>query len=359
MIAAKFLVFVLLGVYLRKPIEKGIGVRETLQLTVGLGALGAVLFAISPQFIIILGLSLGMLISRQIESNHLLFQSSDLGKRSFLYSILIASAVLLLFPFQYYPILIWITAGAFIVLAIATIAILKDAHLPYFRNFTTSIKYYYPKGIIFGLLLIFLLNPLFIPERFFFHLFWGVENFPSRLALRFTVAAIYFSAILFLEILRVKTIILTKSKAIMLVGGGFFSYLVIPFLIQNVFIFILSLFVYISGIIVLIDVSFIRTLPFSPFDPSSNITATPSKGHSGFISQSLFWIIIGLFLFYIPPTIIVVDAQSIFAMFGLTGIEQLTWSPAFWTLFYTPALYMFLCVPITIFVVIFGIFKSF
>ncbi len=352
------LIFIIIGIYLRKPLEKAIGIKETLLLSIGLGALGLVLFAIDPQFIIILSFTFGILISRQMQSNHLLFKSSDLGKRSFLYSMLIATAVLLLVPYQFYPLLIWIVAGIFIVLAGVIIISLKESHLAYFGNFTGNISHWYLKGIAFGLLLIFLLNPLFAPERFFFHVFWGLENFPTRLALGFTIAAIYMYSILLFEILRIKNVKFSRIIVVSLLGAGIFCYLVMPFLLQNVFIFLLSFFLFITGFIALIDISFIRALQFSQFQDVRDDLSVSSRGHSGFISQSLFWVIIGLFLFYIPPTIIVVDAQAIFELLGLTGIQQLSWSPMFWTLFYSPAIYMVLVVPITVFVLIFGISKT-
>lgn len=351
------LIFVVVGVYLRKPIERGIGTRETILLSIGLGALGSILFAFSPQFIIILGLPLGLLISRQMQSNHLLFKSTELGKRSFLYSMIIATAILLLIPYQFYPIMLWFVAGVFVVLAAAIMIILKEEHLAYFGNFSSNIRFWYPKGVTFGLLLIFLLNPLFAPERFFFHVFWGVENFPTRLTLGVAVAAIYLTAILFFEILRLKNLTVSKGKALLLMAAGLFCYLVVPFLLQSVLVFILSFFIFIAAFIALIDVSFIRTLPFPEFQ---SVTEKPSsRGHSGFISQSLFWVMIGLFLFYIPPTIIVVDAQAIFELLGITGLESLTWSPMFWTFFYAPPIYMFLVIPITFYVIIFGVIVIF
>ncbi|MHA1267190.1 MAG: GxGYxYP domain-containing protein [Candidatus Helarchaeota archaeon] len=360
---ALLLIFVLLGVALKSPIEKQIGVRETFVLSIGLGALGALMFAFSEQFIILLGFPLGILLSRQIQSNHLVFKFETLGKRSFIYSLVIAIAILLLVHYEFYPILIWITSSTFIILAISLIILLNNTHTGYFRNFSTSIHHGYLKGVSFGLLLILLFNPLFAPERFFFHMVWGLENFPTRLTLGFAVAAVYISVVLLQELLRLKNFSFSKRNALILMGIGVCCYLVLPLFFQHVVIFILSFFLYILGVMALLEVSFLKTLPFaSPSIKSGsalkNVEGNTIKGQSSFISQSLFWLILGLFLFFIPPTIIIVDSQAIFELLGITGIEQLTWAPAFWTIVYIPSFYAFLVIPLTIFVLLFGIINT-
>ncbi|NVM52658.1 MAG: hypothetical protein HWN66_03060 [Candidatus Helarchaeota archaeon] len=346
------------GIQLRSLIEKKIGVRETIYLAIGLASCGFLLFALSPQFIIILGFPLGILLSRQVQSNHLLFDSSPLGKRSFLYSFLIAAVVILLVPFQYYPQLVWIISILFIIISIMILISFKDSHLRFFENFSSDIRHWYLKGVLFGFLLILLLNPFFAPERFFFHIFWGLESFPTKLTIAFAVAALYLSVILCFELLRWKDISLSKTKAIILMSAGLLCYLIMPLLLQSVFCFIFSIFLYILGVIAIADTFILSSLPLPKLHVPTINTPLKAKDPRHFLSQTFFWFIIGLFLIFIPPTVIVVDSQEAFSFLGLTGIDQLSWSSTLWALFYIPPTYMFLVAPITIFVLIFGVIKT-
>ncbi len=352
-----YLLFLILsmfvGLQFRVFIEKRIGTRETLTVSLSLASAGLLLFAVNPQFIIILGFPLGMLLSQQMQSNHLIFQSPALGKKSFLYSLILAAVVVLLVPYPAYPQLIWIIAITFLVISSSLLLLLKGSHVPYFSNFGEKIKWWYPKGVLYGFCLVLLMNPFFAPERFFFHVFWGLEAAPTRLSLAFAVASLYLLAIFVIELLRVKHLILSKKTALTLLSLGFLSYIFVPFLGQNVLLFIGTIFLYLFGLLALLNTVLISSLPFPKL--GSPITKDPR----GFISQTLFWLIIGLFLTFIPPTIIVVDSQAVFTMIGLRGIEQLTWTPAIWTAFYTPTIYTLLVVPLTLYVIVFGIFKSF
>ncbi|MHA1426156.1 MAG: GxGYxYP domain-containing protein [Candidatus Helarchaeota archaeon] len=338
-----------IGIQLRVVIENRIGIHATMILSITLSSVGFLLFAMRPQLIIILGFPLGILLARQIQSNHLVFESSALGKRSFLYSVLIAGVVVLLVPSQYYPYLIWITAIIYVFVSIALITLFKNSCLPYFNNFNHKIRQWYLRGILYGFCFILLFNPSFVPQRFFFHVFWGLETSPTKLSLSFTIAAIYILAILIFELLRLNMTRNSRKIALSLFSAGVICYITIPFLVQGVVFFVGSILLYIVGLLAVMDTLIITALPFPTLE------VTRSSDPRGFVSQTLFWTIFGLFLIFIPPTIIVVDAQAVFGFIGLTGIEQIVWSPLAWTLFYTPVIYMILVIPVTIYIIIFGI----
>ena len=139
---------------------------------------------------------------------------------------------------------------------------------------------------------------------------------------------------------------------------GISAYILTPFLIHHPISFIISNFLFIFVILAAINAIFLSTLPLSNLPLQPPQLDLPQKNPSGFLSQFTFWITIGFLLTFVPPTILVVDSQAIFNLMGITGIEQLTWSSSVWSLFYTPPIYMFMVIPITVFVLIFGIFKT-
>ncbi|MHA1650897.1 MAG: GxGYxYP domain-containing protein [Candidatus Helarchaeota archaeon] len=353
-----FIISIYLGINLKSFLEKRIGVRATTIFAISFASLGFLLFSFSPQLIIIFGFPTGILLSRQIQSSHLLYNSLKVGKRSFLYSILFAAIIILLIPFQYYTDLIWVTALSFIGISSILCFSFKKAHLNYFQDFPTKIRFWYPKGVAFGILFFFLLTPCFIPERYYFHLLWGLENFPTKNTLALAVATIYLATILLFELLHLKNVSISKKYALILLTFGFTSYLFLPFIVQNIFCFILSISLYIFGLISILDAFILSSLPFPT--QQASFTKMPYLGRDprNFLSQTFFWIIIGLFLFFIPPSIIIVDSQAVFSFIGLTGINQLSWSPIFWSICYTPPAYIFLCIPLTIYVLLFGIIQT-
>ncbi len=352
-----FLFSLFIGIYIKKYLERAFGFYEAVQLSFGLAALGIILFAIVPQSIIVLGIPLGSLLSEQVQSSHLLFNSSSLGKRSFFYSLLLAGTLILLVPFQYYPILLYSISIIFPVIASLILFFFKRAHLCYFSGFSADIRYWYPKGVLFGIMLMLLFQPTYAPERFFFYIFWGLENFPTKATIAFAVAATYLAAIVFYELLRVKNFSLSKPKSLLILGLGMSCYIFSPFLLQNPLIFIFSHFLFVFGILTFLDLYIISPLPFSEYSKTPP-SWFKGKDPRGFVGQFSFWLLFGLFLIFVPPTVIVVDSQAAFTYLGITGIEQLSWSPFMWAIFYTPSLYMFLAIPIIFYVILFGILRT-
>jgi hypothetical protein len=344
-----------LGVFVKKYLEKLVGSRETIQLSLGLASIGIILFSITTKFSILLGFPLGIILSQQLQSNHLLFKSPTLGKKSFLYFFLIAAIIILVVPFQYYTSLIYIIAIVFTTASIIIIIYFKNAHLNYFIGFSSNIRYWYPKGLVAGIMLNFLLNPTYAPERFFFQIFWGLENFPTKQTIAFAIGLTYLAVIILSELLRLKGISISKFKSFILMIIGISCYIFCPLLNQSPFIFLLSNFVFIFGLLTFLDTCIISPLPFSDSQKKMSELQLSSADPRGFTVQFLVWLVLGLFLNFIPATIIVVDSQAAFTFLGLSGIDQLSWSPTLWTLFYIPSIYMFLIGAITIFILIYGI----
>ena len=68
---------------------------------------------------------------------------------------------------------------------------------------------------------------------------------------------------------------------------------------------------------------------------------------------------IGLFLIFVPPSIIIADTQDIFATIGISSIGQITWPSYFWAFFYIPPIQYILIIPTTIGILIYGIISLF
>jgi hypothetical protein len=90
-----------------------------------------------------------------------------------------------------------------------------------------------------------------------------------------------------------------------------------------------------------------------------NIMGFKIGGIHGFTSQFLFWMLIGLFIYFIPSSIIVSDSQDIFSTIGLTAISEIIWNSNFWTIFYTPNVSIFLIIPLTLLLIVYGLIFSF
>lgn len=353
-----FLLSMTLGVFIKIYLERLVGLQETIRLSLGLAAVGIVLFAITPKVSLLLGIPVGILLSQQLQSSHLLFNSPTLGKKSFLYFFLLAATLILVIPFQYYNFLIYIIAIIFSTVSVVIIFLFKSSNLIYFSGFSSNIRFWYPKGVVAGILLNFLLNPTYGPERFFFQIFWGLENFPTKQTIAFAIGFTYLAVIILSELLRLKHVSISKFKSFILMIIGISCYIFCPLVIQSPFMFLLSNFLFIFGLLTFLDTFIISPLPFSESQKKIIALQLPNADPRGFTVQLLAWLILGLFLNFIPATIIVVDSQAAFALLGLSGIDQLSWSPTLWTLFYIPSMYMFLIGPITIFILIFGIVST-
>ncbi|MHA1799218.1 MAG: GxGYxYP domain-containing protein [Candidatus Helarchaeota archaeon] len=347
------------GIFLKKYIDELIGIKKNLINSLFFLILGSVLFFLYPEFIILVGFSVGMLLCHQIMSSSTLFSIKNPSKRDFVYLIIIASAIILLFPQEYYNYLLFITIIISIpLIVISSFFLLKEANKVNEIHQLDEIKSWYPKGIFIGLLMTFLLSPTFSPERLFFHLYWGSDFFPTRLTLSFNVASIYLIAILILEIIRLNKFEISKRMTIILSLLGIFFYTGIPLLLSGVIFFMLSMFVFIFGMLNCIIFVF-ENFSNKIVDTSSESFNYYKKSVNGFANQSVFWLMLGSFLVFVPSSIIIVDAQEIFVQIGMVGISQINWPSFVWCLIYIPPIQVFLMVPITIGVLLYGLASIF
>lgn len=350
--AVFFLVAFILGVILKKRIDQILGNRNSIIFSlIGLSA-GVILFLITPKLVIFVGLSIGMLLSHQIRTNSSLFQTR-VKNRDFLYSIIIASAMILLIPTEYYFNALFGTM--FVVVGFSSLSILillRNSHpmeIPADRKFS--------KGVLLGFSLLFLLGPTFSPEKLFFHLSWGF--FPTQLTLSFNLAALYLGAILLAEILKAKANYLTKTKIGLINLVSISSYLFLPLILTGMISFMVWNFLFIFSMLTVWLYVFNRyqSDPTIISQVQSNLKL--KTGPNNYLIQIFTWVLIGSFLIFIYPAIFVVDSLELFAGMGMTGISQLPWPSFVWTIFYLPNIYLFLAMPITIFVLIVGIVSLF
>lgn len=355
-----FLIAIMAGMFLKKYIDRVVGVRENLILSIGTLSVGIILFIFNPKFTIIAGFSMGMLLAHQIQSHSSLFHNRATGKKEFLYNMIIASTIILLVPPEYYfvPLIIAIIAscgisGTCIFYLIQDIQDEKPQ-----ISLQTSVKYWYPSGVLLGLLLMLLMAPTFSPERLFFHLFWGIGFFPTRLTLSFNLAALYLGAILLSEVLQLRDIQISKKYTLVLAVPVMILYIFMPIFLNGMPFFILSNFLFIFWMysccnLMLGDAMYTTT---ESYEDRSKVFPNSA---SLFTIQLAFWVLIGVFLTFTFPAILIVDNQGLFADFGMIGISQLSWPSIVWAIFYIPTVYLFLVIPITVFVLIVGIVSFF
>ncbi|NVM31808.1 MAG: hypothetical protein HWN65_23415, partial [Candidatus Helarchaeota archaeon] len=350
--AVIFLVAFILGVILKKRIDRLIGVRNSLIFALSTLSIGVILFLISTKLVIFAGLAIGMLLSHQIRSNSSLFQTRA-KNRDFLYCIVIAAAVILLIPTEYYFDALFGTIFVVVGFSALSILVLMRKPLP----METPAKRWYSKGFLMGFSLLFLLGPTFSPERLFFHLSWGF--FPTQLTLSFNLAALYLGAILLMEVLEVKGIQISKPKVNLLGLAAVLSYLFMPLLLTGMTSFILYNFIFIFGMLT----GCLYVFNHYQSDPTNvsqiHLGSKLKTGPNNYLIQIFTWFLIGSFLVFMYPALFVVDSLELFASMGMPGMSQIVWPDFVWTIFYLPNLYLFLVVPVTIYVLAVGIISSF
>ncbi|MHA1309609.1 MAG: GxGYxYP domain-containing protein [Candidatus Helarchaeota archaeon] len=357
-----FLIFMIgltIGIYLKKYLDRLFGNKVNLINALILFVIGGILFYFSPKLIFCSGISIGILLNHQIQFNSSGFNGKNHGKiKSFIYSIVFASALILLFPIEYYPylfLILIILSFLFIILGIKSFIKYQDKVI---LTQVDNIKNWYFKGVFLGLLLFLLISPTFAPQRLFYYLFWGTENFPTNLSLSFLLSALYLVGILILELLEIYDIKIKNKKYLIIIFViGIVLYILMPLIANGILFFVLSFSIFIIGILLIIDY-FFNNFKFIRIGVSNNFIAE-KKGLSGFTAQLSFWLMIGLFLIFVPPSIIIADTQDIFATIGISSIGQITWPSYFWAFFYIPPIQYILIIPTTIGILIYGIISLF
>ena len=363
---ALFLVSVILGIFLKPLLEKYIGTVESVITNIIILSAGFVLFALDYRFIMILGVAVGFLLSLQFQSQELVYHSPHLKKRSLTYSLFFAVAVVSIFPWQTFDVLIWFIIGGLVIISASIIPQLslqrhdnKIKNL-FVGNYLEAQKYPYFKSFPVGFLLVFLVFLIISSERFFWHLIWGIEFYPSKLLIGIAISSILITTVLIFELLHLKSIKIPNKVSYIVGVVGIACYLLVPFLLQGPIFFYLIHLIYLIGLFLLLD-KMIENFP-SPIDDkivenkgvifsrTSNL-----KNSSIFIFGVVFYFVFILILSFIPPVTIVVDTYNLMEKAGIVGITDLDWPALMWMFFYLPQFYTILALPITLFVLIFGL----
>ena len=348
------------GIFLKKFLDKAMGVKTNLIVSLVFLSIGCFLFWINAELVIIAGFSIGILLSHQIKLNSSLLGSTSTSRRTFLYSLIIATAIILLFPPEYYSILLAIAFFTSIAAGCSGIALVLSKRKDEEREFILlkGINHWYMDGVVLGFLLYFLFIPSYAPESLYFHLFWGVGFYPTRLMLSFNIASLYILAVVLSETINLRKIKDLNGLSLILCTSSVFLYALMFVLLNGIIIFILLNFLIIFGII-------LRCIYIIEKQPVVKRTATPDLlikdkfTTGGFSSQLIFWLMLGLLLTFIPPSIIIVDGQEIFAAIGVPAISKIDWVSFYWYIFYLPSLYSFIAIPISVGVIGYGIYSIF
>ena len=291
-----------------------------------------------------------MLVSHQLRSNTSLFQNRT-KNRDFLYTIIIASAAILLIPTELYLDAIFVTV--FVVAGFSCLSILYLLRPSTEPTTPLPVEIRYNKGYLLGFSILFLLGPTFGPERLFFHLSWGF--FPTQLTLSFTLAALYLGAILLTEVLEWKGIQISKKYVNILGLSAVLAYLFMPLLLTGMASFILWNFLFIFGILTGCLYVFTHYQGERPNPEGIKLKTGPNS----YLIQVFTCFLMGSFVVFMYPALFAVDSLELFASMGMPGMSQIVWPEFMWTIFYLPNIYLFLVVPITIYVLAVGIISSF
>ena len=235
----------------------------------------------------------------------------------------------------------------------------EDLEYPQGR-YDMNVKIPQYKSFILAYLFIFLFLPTIAQEKFYYHLIWGLESLPTKLVLQYAIATVFLSAIILFELLRIKNVKIEKRYRYLIFLMGIATYIILPFLIQGIIIFYVIHFILIFSVMLMIDEMFITLPQFinetaQPADDNERTLKASVNKFDILVFGSLFWFMILFVLIFTPPVTIVVDTYNLMEKAGIIGITELKWSPAFWTLFYIPSIYIFLALPLTIFCLIYGL----
>jgi len=362
---ALLIISVFLGIFLKKVISKSIGVKMTFLISGLLMGLGFLLFAIDYRFVMFFGVPLGIILTQQFQTQGEMFETKSLKNRAFIYWFILSLVILNLFPRESYILLTWVLVIGMLALSIINfIYILKfnknnNYNSIFEGEFKEKAKVQQYKSFLLGYLFVFLFFLTFIQERFYYHLIWGLNWYPSKLSIQYSIATVLILAIGLFEFFELKNIKVNRKNRLLLFLIGVSCYLIIPLLLQGIIIFYLVHFIFIFGILLLIDIIFLDLPKFrennQQLAPKNERDIQNSvKGYNLFTFGVFFWFLFLTVLMFIPPVAIVVDTYNMFEKAGIMGIIDLEWSPFFWTLFYIPSIYLFIALPVTIFCLIYG-----
>ena len=363
---ALLLLSVSIGVLMKKRIDNILGIKGSLLLNIVLLSAGFLLFVLDYRMVMLFGIPLGIILAQQFQTQRELWNSDSIGNRAFVFSFIFALIVINLFTIELYNAFKWVIAIVMIMLALFQVLLtykMKNNfsfEKTFQGKFNPDVKLSQLKTLILAFLFIFLFVPTIAQERYYYHLIWGLEFYPTKLSLQFSIAAVFVFAVLAIEIIKMKKINFTKKQAYLIFLVCILGYIFIPFLIQGVIFFYLIHFMLIFGAILIIDRIFLNLPQFvdqsiNTIEKAEMRTEKPLKGYNSFVFGFLFWFLFIFALVFTPPVTIVVDTYNLLEKAGIIGITELNWNWFFWTLFYIPSIYIFICLPITIFCLIYGV----
>jgi len=362
---ALLLVSVSIGVLIKKKTESMFGSRDNLLINIVLLSTGFLLFIIDYRMVMLFGIPLGIVLTQQFQTQRELWSSDSIGNRAFVFSFIIASVVINLFTMELYSTFKWVIAITLMGSALFQVLLtLKFKNNFSYKNtfqgiYSPNIKISQYKTLILAFLFLFLFVPTIAQERYYYHLIWGLESFPTKLTLQIAIATVFILAIFLIEFMRIKEVNLNKKLTYLIFLICIIGYIFIPFLIQGIFFFYLIHFMLIFGSLLIIEKVFLNLPQFVDPGALNNEKAEersvrPLKGYNMFVFGFLFWFLFIFALIFTPPVTIVVDTYNLLEKAGIIGITELNWNWFFWTLFYIPSIYIFICLPVTIFCLIYG-----
>jgi hypothetical protein len=353
-----FLISFTAGIYLTRFLEKILGVRLNLSITLIFFLIGVILFLINPFLSMYLGLPIGIIIYKHITNGSLIIKREFIHKGEIIYLITLGLVInMLVLHESYIMLLIAFIPIVSILVAILLYYIGKNKRIidPEPKSLI-KIKHWYPKGIFLGFLLFLLVVPTFAPDNLIYHLWWGVEFFPSRLLLSYSIASLYLLSILLIEVLKIKNIKISKKFSSYLVILAVTLYIFMPLFFNGFPYFLLFHFILIFSLLNYCTY-YIQNLLKSDTQNLSQERKVLNSSISGFISQAIAWPLIGMCLMFIPASFLIADAQEMFVSIGVTSINQIDWPSFFWWIIYMPGFHMLLIIPIVIILLIYAAFE--
>ncbi|MHA1343219.1 MAG: GxGYxYP domain-containing protein, partial [Promethearchaeota archaeon] len=360
---------IILGNFLKPILDKYLGIRENFLFSILLMGIGFTLFVINFRMVLLFGIPLGIILTQQFQTQKNTFNSNSIGNLSFLYSFVISIVFINLFPRELFDILKWLIATIILSIVLLNLIFIvnkKKINLePFlFGKFEKGAKIRHYKSILLAFLFLCIFFLATIQERYYYHLIWGLEYFPTKLTLQYAIAATLLFCIAFLELIRIKEYKFKNKHKYIIFLVSVFGYIIIPFIIQGIIIFYLIHFLFIFGLFIIIEQFFSKFPVFfnekevKLYNNNNEKFKEKVKGYNMFVNGFIFWFMIMFLLIFIPPVTIVVDTYNILEKIGLIGLNELDWTPFFWMLFYIPSIYLFIVFPITLFCLIYSVIYS-
>ncbi len=355
---AIFVVSIYTGTMFKGILDKSLGSNTCTILVLALFSIGNILFYLAPMLVIFVGFSIGALIQHQIQSSSSFLRTNASNKRGFIYLLTSSATFIMLFNYEvYYILFLIITIVSCVLCGTIIYNLVKeskdDDRIPQVQ----IARHVYFKSVILGLLFYFLLVPTYSLDNIYYFLLWGVQFYPARLTLALNVAACYLGAILLTELIKQNKYINSLKVSQFLLILALSSYIVLPLFFNGPFFFILTNFLFIFGVLNFCASYFEKNTV--SYEKGVNVSLKDRRKGTRFIGQSIFWMFIGSFLFFIPPPILIADSQDIFVNLEIEAITQFVWPSFVWWMFYVPSMRMLLIIPLILLLLVYAALELF